>query len=269
MPKKIDAVLDYWKNEYSNEVDKYTAYKTLEQFEQMGVLFAPGHSYFYILNLHNLGLEFLSPGISDFLKMPLNEITMKDLLDLALPSEVDSLMKKEAIIKEFFSEYLSTEKMKSYKVLYTYKIKDYKEEERIMLHQATPLTLTTEGAMQHVFSLHTDISHLKTTSTQDISFINIKGGKSYCNINTDTGKFNPEVLEIKDENLCQLLSQREKEIINKLALGDNAEQIARKLHLSVHTVRTHRKNILQKSGCGNTTELVAKCLTGGIISPNF
>lgn len=269
MAGKIDAVLQYWKKEYSNEINKYTAFKALEQFEQVGDLFAPGNSYFYILNFHNLQFEFISPGVSEFVKIPREELKMENLLGLALPSEVDLLVKKEAVIKDFFIHHLSREERTAYKVLYTYRLKDAKGKKRIMLHQATPLTLTAEGAVQHIFSLHSDISHLRTTSTRDVSFLHIKGGRSFCNVRTGSGKFASKTPENQEKNLGQLLSGREKEIIHELALGASAEQIAEKLHLSVHTIRTHKKNILQKSGCKNTTELVAKCLTGGVISPSF
>jgi len=61
------------------------------------------------------------------------------------------------------------------------------------------------------------------------------------------------------------LTTREIEIANLLAKGMNAEKIADELHVSFHTVRTHRKNMLQKLECSNTTELVVKCLAAGVI----
>lgn len=58
---------------------------------------------------------------------------------------------------------------------------------------------------------------------------------------------------------------REFEIINLLAEGNNAKEIAVELFVSVDTVRTHRKNILRKSEARNTTDLVVKCIRIGII----
>jgi DNA-binding CsgD family transcriptional regulator len=45
-----------------------------------------------------------------------------------------------------------------------------------------------------------------------------------------------------------IFSGREFEIIKLIQSGLNSEQIAGKLFLSVHTVATHRRNILEKSG---------------------
>ncbi|HWY37642.1 MAG TPA: response regulator transcription factor, partial [Bacteroidia bacterium] len=53
---------------------------------------------------------------------------------------------------------------------------------------------------------------------------------------------------------CQGLavSEREIEIIKHIALGLSNKQIADKLCLSLHTVNTHRKNIMQKLRVNNT-----------------
>lgn len=61
------------------------------------------------------------------------------------------------------------------------------------------------------------------------------------------------------------LGKREREIINLLAEGYTSTQIAEKLSISYHTVRTHRKNVLQKLEMKSTNELVAYGITNGLI----
>lgn len=58
---------------------------------------------------------------------------------------------------------------------------------------------------------------------------------------------------------------REFEIINLLADGNRAKDIATELFVSEFTVRTHLKNILRKSHARNTTALVATCIRQGLI----
>lgn len=58
---------------------------------------------------------------------------------------------------------------------------------------------------------------------------------------------------------------REFEIINLLADGNRAKDIAMELFVSEFTVRTHLKNILRKSHARNTTALVATCIRQGLI----
>lgn len=52
------------------------------------------------------------------------------------------------------------------------------------------------------------------------------------------------------------LSEREIEILELLAEGLSSPQIADRLFLSVHTVRTHRKNIIKKLGLAGGYELL-------------
>lgn len=56
----------------------------------------------------------------------------------------------------------------------------------------------------------------------------------------------------------QLLTQREKEILDLLALGYRYKEIASKLFLSVETVRTHIRNIYEKLQVKSRTEALNK-----------
>jgi DNA-binding CsgD family transcriptional regulator len=53
-----------------------------------------------------------------------------------------------------------------------------------------------------------------------------------------------------------IFSDREFEIIRLIREGLDSEQIAEKLFLSKHTVNTHRKNILDKTGKAHISELI-------------
>ena len=52
------------------------------------------------------------------------------------------------------------------------------------------------------------------------------------------------------------LSIREIEILGLIMLGNTNLQIAEKLFISFETVRSHRKNILEKTGAKNTAALI-------------
>lgn len=53
------------------------------------------------------------------------------------------------------------------------------------------------------------------------------------------------------------LTEREREIVTLLCGGDSSKHIARKLDLSVGTVRKHRENIMAKLDVHNVAELIA------------
>lgn len=62
-----------------------------------------------------------------------------------------------------------------------------------------------------------------------------------------------------------LLTNREMEIIQLVVDGLKTNEIAEKLHLSVHTVNTHRKNILQKLNLKNPAELVRFAIYSSLV----
>lgn len=258
-------ITNYWKNNYSSKIETSKKYDVPPHFKKMASLMAPGKSYYYIANFHTLELEMISNSVVDFTGKQPEEVDIEHLLSLALPEEIEKVHKKEKVISEFFSNYLEKHELLQYKVVYTYKYRNYKGEVRVMLHQATCLSLNEAGRFVHVFSIHSDISHLTSTSSQDISFINIEGGESFYNIDTSKGVFDPKRLS-KKENLKKLLSSREIDIIKQLALGYSADEISVNLNISSHTVKTHKKNILRKTESRNSTQLVSLCLAEGLIS---
>lgn len=61
------------------------------------------------------------------------------------------------------------------------------------------------------------------------------------------------------------LSRREREIIQLISKGLKSETIGEKLHISRHTVDTHRRSILEKTKCSNTAELITYALRSSLI----
>ena len=67
------------------------------------------------------------------------------------------------------------------------------------------------------------------------------------------------LFKFPDEDLVNIgpcYSSRELEIIKLIEAGLSSKEIADKLFLSVHTVNTHRRNILENSGKGHISELI-------------
>ncbi len=89
-----------------------------------------------------------------------------------------------------------------------------------------------------------------------------KGEKFYCNKVIDIAlnkEFDPENCEPTS------LTERENEITTLIASGLTNKEIGEKLHLSHHTVHTHRKNILKKLGIKSVSELTVYAMSAGLI----
>lgn len=64
-----------------------------------------------------------------------------------------------------------------------------------------------------------------------------------------------------------LLTSREREILNRIAEGLSAKEIAVELDLSTKTVEAHRTSLMRKLGVRKATELVRYALRHGLIEP--
>lgn len=77
------------------------------------------------------------------------------------------------------------------------------------------------------------------------------------------GETHRQIEKVLEENLflrknlpkLNSLTKREKEIIHLIARGQTSQQISEQLFISIHTVRTHRKNIWQKLEIKSYAEL--------------
>lgn len=97
----------------------------------------------------------------------------------------------------------------------------------------------------------------------------VVGGKSY---------FSPAVSKVLLEDYMrklqrtgaedsfELLSPREREILQLVAEGRSNKEIADLLHLSVYTVETHRASIMKKLNLRGVPELILYAVRKGIIS---
>ena len=68
------------------------------------------------------------------------------------------------------------------------------------------------------------------------------------------------------EDSYELLTTREREVLQLLAEGKSVKDVSTLLHLSPYTVETHRSNIFQKLNLHNSAELVLYAIRKGVIS---
>jgi DNA-binding NarL/FixJ family response regulator len=105
--------------------------------------------------------------------------------------------------------------------------------------------------IDEIIKLGIDGCLLKNNSGKELfdAILRVQSGKFYYDKIQDFTNTNEEIAAYK-------LGEREIEIIKLLAQGLGTNEIAEKLFISKHTVSTHRKNILNKTGVNNTTQLV-------------
>jgi two-component system response regulator NreC len=68
------------------------------------------------------------------------------------------------------------------------------------------------------------------------------------------------------EDSYELLTPREREILQMLGEGNSNKDVATKLNLSLHTVETHRGNVLEKLNLHSTAEMILYAVRKGIVA---
>ncbi len=114
--------------------------------------------------------------------------------------------------------------------------------------------------VEQIVRLGVDGCLLKSNSGQELTdaIERVMSGKSYYD------RIHTFVAE-KEDVFQYKLSKREIEIVKLIAEGLTSIQIADKLFIAEHTVKTHRKNILRKTGAANTSQLVQFALNNQLI----
>ena len=96
-------------------------------------------------------------------------------------------------------------------------------------------------------------------------------GRSYLNVSLAGGELQ-EVLHKerggKTGSGSELLSPREREVLELLAHGFTNQEIANQLHLSTKTVGTHRGRISEKLGLRTRADIVRYALESGLLTPS-
>ncbi|MGD1090474.1 MAG: response regulator transcription factor [Bryobacteraceae bacterium] len=75
-----------------------------------------------------------------------------------------------------------------------------------------------------------------------------------------------QLAEVGAEDSYELLTTREREVLQLVAEGKSNKEIANLLNLSLYTVETHRTHILQKLNLHSVPELILYAVRKGIIS---
>ena len=91
-------------------------------------------------------------------------------------------------------------------------------------------------------------------------------------INEDAEKINNQLTdalnsftEPAESSELYELSDREREVLVELSKGLSNKEIADKLHISVHTVITHRKNIIKKTGIKSVAGLTVYAMLNNLM----
>lgn len=114
--------------------------------------------------------------------------------------------------------------------------------------------------VEEIVKIGIDGCLLKNNTGKELidAVLRVMGGKQYYD---RLGTFNSDQEEVTQYKL----SEREIDVIRQMAQGLTSSEIADKLFISDHTVKTHRKNILKKLNVSNSSQAVQYALKNELI----
>lgn len=106
-----------------------------------------------------------------------------------------------------------------------------------------------------------DISHYKNDSTVIHSIEKVA--------QNEHGRYNELVFRkvhpVYDNRYVKCFSKKEIEVLRLLAVGKGSKQVASEMGISINTVNNHRRNMLKKSGCKTSSELINEAVKIGLV----
>ncbi|MFI1773214.1 LuxR C-terminal-related transcriptional regulator [Thalassobellus citreus] len=255
--ESINKLLKVWKtkNLILKPVEKQDIINIIDHIAS---IFAADSFYYLIMNFETMSIEYVSEGTKTVLGINPEALTLEKIFSLMHPEDLEKMHEKETTSLNFKLNKIPKEDITKYKTVYLMRLKDASGNYKTILHQAKALNISNDGKVFQVLSIHTDITNLNPSIDHKISFISNECPSYYS---LETGKN----FSLAENSFKNLFTNREKEIIHLVAQGKQTKDIALLLFISTQTVNSHKKNILRKSHCKNTAELITTCIREGVI----
>jgi DNA-binding CsgD family transcriptional regulator len=236
-------------------------YKTPEKFEleieiykKMLNFFQVGDYCYFIFSPPELRMEYTNPSITHLLGYSPEEFTLEKFLSGIHADDLQNYLNFEATITGFWKK-LPAERVMKYKTRYDFRMRCKNGQYKRILQQVAAIQSDEEGAVLRTFVIFTDISHLKQSNKMVLSIIGLEGEPSYIDLQPIT-----QLVPAKE-----LLTRREKEIVQLLSQNLSSAAIALRLRIGLSTVASHRKNIFRKTETHTVLELIQLALQKGWI----
>ncbi len=226
----------------------------LDLYKKLLVFFQVGESCYMIFSFQRLEFDFVSEEVKDVLGYTREEFNVDMIMQCIHPDDRTWFLNCQDAAGAFLRG-LTPEKQMKYKLRFDYRMRRKDGEYIRVMQQVVVIHNDDERKILRTLIILTDISHLKKDGNVVMSYIGMDGEPSYLNVNVQN-------LFLEKNSL---LSKREKEVLYLLAEGQLSKQIADSLFISKHTVDSHRKNLLRKTGADSTAELINKAIKDGLI----
>ena len=203
----------------------------------------------YVIDFSQNKLTF-AKGFESFLGYKDKKMSLENYLDKIHPDDIDLVGSIGAATMQHTHNNPNQNKDN---VLYiSFRIRNSNNTYLKVLSQSSVFEVDQDGQMISSLIKVSDLSFLEDGEVVRYKFVAE---------NLDQEAFKHKIYHSSKD----LFTTREFDIIKEIAKGKSSQEIAESLEISKHTVATHRKKIMKKSGCHSAEELLLFCKRNGVI----
>lgn len=197
-----------------------------------------------------IGEILFSKGFENLLGISDENVTLKAVTDLFHPDDKELIFKIGQAAVRYSIKYPASNKEHCMHI--SHRIKKANGDYIEILAESTPYRIDSNDYITQFIVKFDNLSFIESSEVVQYKFI-----AKDLNIRL----FHDNIFQ----NNKSIFTSRELDIIKNIQKGYTNPQIAERLIISKHTVSTHRKKIMKKSGCHSVIELVLFCKKNGII----
>ena len=162
-----------------------------------------------------------------------------------------------------FLKTISSEQFNDYIFSYNYRLKNPRGEYVTLLQRFSYVAGTVGSDPAGMVGVAFDITHYKNDTAIVHTIEKVVTNENGTMNQLVFKKIHPVYDFVKGNK--QFLSRRELEILSSISVGLSSKQIADKMNLSINTVSNHRRNMLSKTSCKSSSELINYAVKHGLL----
>jgi DNA-binding CsgD family transcriptional regulator len=193
----------------------------------------------YVLNFKTREM-ISSMGVEEMLGYEENEFNFNNLVNYVHPEDIDALTAVMYAVVDYVTE---NQTIRELSLSVTYRVRKKNGNYIKVLRQTSIGRHKYDPQAIYHNNVLTDISFMKSCSAVEWTF--------------DAPDFNSDNIKMYvPQSNAQFFSAREREVLDLIDKGYTSNAIAKALFISKHTVDTHRRKMLQKTGSSNAIALL-------------
>lgn len=222
----------------------------IEKFTELDE-FLPYNSTFHcITNTQTLAFEFVSKNSISCLGFKPEELKNKGMeffWQRMHPEDTKSWLEAMSELMKFTLKEIPENERNRMSYTWNYRFKHFNDSYVNIIQNTTPLKFDANSKPV------AGLAHYTVVDAQSFFAVNATAKKLNSQKEYETLFFK----SYSPKMLLNGITNRERDIVRLLVLGNSSKKIGEKLHISTRTVETHRNNILRKMNVTSTTELIA------------